>query len=104
MLLYRLLYSILTIIQYTVLYLSFIHLQCSTTSAVLFGWIDSLIALGQRKTLQMEDLWDISRRDDAQKVASRFAYFYSTTNDATAPNGDILKALWRTFGNTFAWA
>lgn len=61
-----------------------------------------LLAIGSRKPLELSDLWDVARCDEASTVSKRFQKCLQlTADDVVAPQGivwrGIVKAHWRRF-------
>ena len=44
--------------------------EAGFVSSVLFSWVTGLLQLGNVKTLEAGDLWDVHHKDSADKVAA----------------------------------
>ncbi len=63
-----------------------------------FLYACSLMKLGSRKHLQQDDLWAVSRRDEAERVWQHFQ------NCLQASGGVVWRAAFRAYGGPFVQA
>eukprot|EP00850_Spirogloea_muscicola_P009079 SM000050S17004 [mRNA] locus=s50:312640:321290:- [translate_table: standard] len=73
--------------------------EASFISRVFFSYATSLIRLGNRKVLMIEDLWAVSKQDRAEVVAARFDEAWAFEEKKDKPS--LARALFRAFGKTF---
>lgn len=60
--------------------------QAGFLSTLFYTYATSLVKLGYKKTLLADDLWDMSRWDEARTISSRVHGCLETTKDPfTAP-------------------
>eukprot|EP00850_Spirogloea_muscicola_P015101 SM000113S24057 [mRNA] locus=s113:209143:220544:+ [translate_table: standard] len=73
--------------------------EASFISRAFFSYATSLIRLGNRKVLMIEDLWAVSKQDRAEVVAARFDEAWAFEEKKDKPS--LARALFRAFGKTF---
>lgn len=79
--------------------------KASFLSKHTYWWLNPLAALGFKKTLILEDLWHVSRKDKVEQLLGRFERIWQMQVDATGgktPN--VLNVLIRTYGCTYLYA
>ncbi|KAK9797814.1 hypothetical protein WJX73_000524 [Symbiochloris irregularis] len=79
--------------------------SASIISRLFFNYVEGLLRIGKHKPLELPDLWDLVKGDEASAVSQKFQGCLSATaDDVHAPQGKVWKAIIKAHGYTFAMA
>lgn len=74
-------------------------------SRTFFSYVNGLLRIGSRKPLDLQDLWDLARCDEAPTVAARFqAGLTATADELTAPQGRVWRGIVKAHAAKFGLA
>ena len=74
-------------------------------SRLFFSYVDGILRIGKRKPLELPDLWDLLKSDEAAVVSQRFQdCLAASADDLKAPQGKVWKGVWDAHGKYFALA
>jgi hypothetical protein len=71
-------------------------------SQLTFSWLNPLLAIGVTRALEEKDLYPLGKEDHTTRIGDTLEKNWST--QALLPTPSFLKALWHSFGATFAFA
>jgi ABC-type multidrug transport system fused ATPase/permease subunit len=80
----------------------------SLLSLAMFGWVDSIIWRGYKKTLELSDVWDLQIRDKAATVLADFRQIKKTHSLALRlllffKRKLLIQGVWAMFANLFTF-
>ena len=81
----------------------------SLFSIATFGWVDAIVLLGYKKTLELSDVWNLAPKDKAANVLANFRQTKKTSKLAWHllkyfRKGLLIQAAWACFSGFFTFA